>query len=128
MFIVRSIINRMFTRIVSPLLVFLISTFAMQQPVKLISNRSRQSKWLADTACHHHRILLCVVVLRVLARHISSILVVNTCMLVCIPGRNGVKGKVELSDRTRTIFAKGYPLKISLSSITKGYGYLRDFP
>ena len=47
------------------------------------------------------------------------------CMLVCIPGRNGVKGKVELSDPARTMFAKGYPLRISLTSLTKGHKGLR---
>jgi hypothetical protein len=50
-----------------------------------------------------------------------------TLLLVCICGRIGVKGKVDLSDHTRSMFAKGYPLEISLSSVSKGNGYLKDF-
>ena len=49
------------------------------------------------------------------------------CTLVCVSGRNGVKGKVELSDHTRTMFGNGYPLEFLQSLVTKGYGYLKDF-
>jgi hypothetical protein len=50
------------------------------------------------------------------------------CRLIYIPGRNGVKGKTALSDRTQTMFATEYPFENSLSSASKGYAYFEGIP
>ncbi len=75
---------------------------------------SLQSRCLKAIGCVLMKIKLCLALL--------------LCRLIYIPGRNGVKGKTALSDRTQTMFATEYPFENSLSSASKGYAYFEGFP